>query len=221
MLDFPGGTVARSPPANARDTGSIPVPGRFPIPQSSSARAPWLLSLCSRARELQLLSPHATATEVHAPRAQAARQEKPPPWEACAPQRGGAPTRRNQRKPAHSVKYMIDDLFKKNKVFWFKNKRGRERGRDEEREGAGDWETELKRETDLFGLGPYYAGVIINSSSFVPNPRCTYGMLMGGRRTCTLNIRGTTSFSPKPARLTSPPTPSWEPDTLVKPVGKV
>ena len=66
---------------------------------------------------------------------------------------------------------------------------------------------ELKRETDLFGLGPYYAGVIINASSFIPNPRCSYGMPMGGRHTRTLNIRGTTSFSPEPALLTSPPTP--------------
>ena len=37
-----------------------------------------LLSLRSRARELQLLSPRATATEAHVPRAHALQQEKPP-----------------------------------------------------------------------------------------------------------------------------------------------
>ena len=45
---------------------------------SNSARAPQLLSLCSRAREPQLLSPRATATEAHVPRARAPQQEKPP-----------------------------------------------------------------------------------------------------------------------------------------------
>ena len=40
--------------------------------------APQLLSLCSRAREPQLLSPHATTTEAHVPRACALQQEKLP-----------------------------------------------------------------------------------------------------------------------------------------------
>ena len=35
---------------------------------------------------------------AHVPRAHAPQQEKPPQWEACAPQRRVAPTRRNQRK---------------------------------------------------------------------------------------------------------------------------
>ena len=29
VLDFPGGTVVKNPPANGGDTGSIPGPGRF------------------------------------------------------------------------------------------------------------------------------------------------------------------------------------------------
>ena len=33
--DFPGGPVVKNPPANARDTGSIPGPGRSSMPQSS------------------------------------------------------------------------------------------------------------------------------------------------------------------------------------------
>ena len=50
------------------------------------ARVPQLLSLCSRARKPQLLSPRATTTEARAPRAHALQQEKPPQWEARAPQ---------------------------------------------------------------------------------------------------------------------------------------
>ena len=33
--DFPGGAVVKNPPANEGDTGSIPGPGRSPMPQSS------------------------------------------------------------------------------------------------------------------------------------------------------------------------------------------
>jgi len=35
ILDFPSGTVEKNPPANAGDTGSIPGPGRFHMPQSN------------------------------------------------------------------------------------------------------------------------------------------------------------------------------------------
>ena len=61
VVGFPGDTVVKNPPANAGDTGLIPGMG----------------SLCSRARELQLLSPRATTTEAREPRARAPR-EKPP-----------------------------------------------------------------------------------------------------------------------------------------------
>ena len=47
-------------------------------------------------------SPRATNTKAHVPRARAPQQEKPPQWEACAPQRRVAPARRNYRKPARS-----------------------------------------------------------------------------------------------------------------------
>ena len=33
--DFPGGTVAKNPPANAGDTGSNPGPGRSHMPRSN------------------------------------------------------------------------------------------------------------------------------------------------------------------------------------------
>ena len=92
---FPGGAVVKNPPANAGDTGSSPDPGRSHMLQSSEAREPQLLSLRSRAREPQLLSPCATTTEACTPRARAPQQEKPPQWEARAPQRRVAPARCN------------------------------------------------------------------------------------------------------------------------------
>ena len=47
-------------------------------PTCRGARTQQLLSLRSRAREPRLLSPRATTTAAHAPRAQALQQEKPP-----------------------------------------------------------------------------------------------------------------------------------------------
>ena len=55
--DFPGGTVVKNPPANAGDRGSSPGQGRSHMPWSNKAHEPQLLSLHSRAREPQLLSP--------------------------------------------------------------------------------------------------------------------------------------------------------------------
>ena len=92
---FPGGTVVKNLPANAGDTGSSPGLRRSHMLQSNKARVPQLLSLRSTACEPQLLSPCATTTEAHAPRARALQQEKPPQWEALAPQRRVAPARRN------------------------------------------------------------------------------------------------------------------------------
>ena len=56
---FPGSAVVENLPANAGDVGSIPGPGRSHVLWSNEARAPQLLSLRSRAREPQLLSPRA------------------------------------------------------------------------------------------------------------------------------------------------------------------
>ena len=58
QLGFPGGSGVTNPPANAGDTGLIP-------------------------RAAEQLSPRATATEAHAPRAQALQREKSLQWEAC------------------------------------------------------------------------------------------------------------------------------------------
>ena len=64
--DFPGGAVVKN---LSGDTGSSPGPGRSHVPWSNQARAPQLLSLRSRAHKPQLLSPRATTTEAHVPRA--------------------------------------------------------------------------------------------------------------------------------------------------------
>ena len=74
--DFPDGAVVETPPASAGDTGSSPGPGR-------SHMAMEQLSLC------------ATTTEAHAPRARDLQEEKPPQWEARAPQQRVAPAHRN------------------------------------------------------------------------------------------------------------------------------
>ena len=56
------------------------------------------------ARAPQLLSPHATTTEAHMPRAHAPQKEKPLQWEAHTPQWRVAPARRDKTKPVHSNK---------------------------------------------------------------------------------------------------------------------
>ena len=101
---FTGGAVVKNPPANAGDTGLSPGPGRSHMLRSNLARAPQLLSLCSRAHEPQLLSPCATTPEARAPRARAPQQEKPPQWEAHALQQRAVPARQNQRK-AHTQQW--------------------------------------------------------------------------------------------------------------------
>ena len=57
-----------------------------PIRHGAAKPVPQLLSLCSRARKPQLLSPRATTTEAHVPRACAPQRKKPPQREAHAPQ---------------------------------------------------------------------------------------------------------------------------------------
>ena len=69
--------MVKNPPANAGDMGSSPGLGRSHMLQSNEALVLQLLSLCSRAREPQLLSPCVTTTEAGAPRAHAPQQEKP------------------------------------------------------------------------------------------------------------------------------------------------
>ena len=100
--DFPGGAVVGNLPACAGDVGSSPGPGRSHMPWRNWACAPQLLSLCSRAHEPRLLSPRATATETHTPRARAPQQERPLQREAHVPQQGVVPARRYWRKPTCS-----------------------------------------------------------------------------------------------------------------------
>ena len=61
MKNFLGGPVVEHPPANAEDMGSIPAPGRPPVPRGSEFPAP--------------------ATEAGTPRAHVSEQGEP-----CAPQ---------------------------------------------------------------------------------------------------------------------------------------
>ena len=52
--------MIKNPPANARDTGSVPGPGRLPQAEEK-------LSLCTRTTEPVLQSPGAAATEASVP----------------------------------------------------------------------------------------------------------------------------------------------------------
>ena len=84
LFTFPGGSVAKNPPANAGSRGLILVPGRSHLPQSSE---PELWSLCPAAGEVTgMRSPHAAA------------REKPQ-----QPQRSRAP-RRSQREARTATK---------------------------------------------------------------------------------------------------------------------
>ena len=64
---LPGSSVVENPLVNAGDMGLIPGPERSHMPWNNQAHKPQLLSLCSRAREPQLLSPGAATTEVQVP----------------------------------------------------------------------------------------------------------------------------------------------------------
>ena len=57
LWGFPGGAVFKNLPANAGDTDLSPGPGRSHMLRNNEARVPQLLSLHSRACELQLLKP--------------------------------------------------------------------------------------------------------------------------------------------------------------------
>ena len=59
--------MVKNPPANPGDVGLIPYLERSHIPQSNYTHTTQLVSLYSRAGELQLLSPQATAIESCVP----------------------------------------------------------------------------------------------------------------------------------------------------------
>ena len=67
MSSFSSGWMVKYPPANAWDLGLIPDMGRSLLPQSNKACTLQLLSLWSRAQELQILDPSVPTTEVLEP----------------------------------------------------------------------------------------------------------------------------------------------------------
>ena len=75
---FPGGSVAKNPPAKAGGTGLIHGPWGSHMARSSEAHAPQPRSLFPGAWEPRLLNP--ACPEAHAP-----QQEKPLQWETQAP----------------------------------------------------------------------------------------------------------------------------------------
>ena len=75
MWAFPGGRVDKNLPTNARDMGSVPGLGRSHMLRVTKANATQLLSLCSKACQMPLLSSRALTTEACVPRARAPQQE--------------------------------------------------------------------------------------------------------------------------------------------------
>ena len=110
MWAFPGGRVDKNLPTNARDMGSVPGLGRSHMLQVTKANTTQLLSLCSKACQMQLLSSRAATTEACVPRTRAPQQAKLLPWEAHTPQLEKAHA---ATKTQHNPKY-INTLFKKN-----------------------------------------------------------------------------------------------------------
>ena len=82
LWDFPRGAVVRNPPVKAGDTGSSP--GQED-PTCCGATRPVRHNYW--AREPQLLKPTCLEPVLH--------NERPPQWEARAPQRRAAPARHN------------------------------------------------------------------------------------------------------------------------------
>ena len=66
MWGFPGGSVVKTSPTNARDRGLVPALGRSHVPLNGWACVPQLPGLCSRTWELLLLSPHAATQSSNA-----------------------------------------------------------------------------------------------------------------------------------------------------------
>ena len=84
-LGFHGGSVVKNLPSSARDTGSIPGPGRFHN-YWACALEPGSCNCWTHVPQLQ----KSTYPGAHAP-----QQEKPLQWEACAPQLERCPARGN------------------------------------------------------------------------------------------------------------------------------
>ena len=78
---FLGGSVVKNPLANVGNMGLNLHPGRSYMPQSYKAHVQQLLTLCSRALELQLLSSCAATAEAHKP------------WSPCSLTRAATPRR--------------------------------------------------------------------------------------------------------------------------------
>ena len=78
-VDFPGVAADKNLPANRIDTGSIPGPGRFHVPQSNLACKPQLQKpSCSRALKSQLLKASSLETVPH-------NKRHPTPQQRIAP----------------------------------------------------------------------------------------------------------------------------------------
>ena len=109
VQSFPDGSVVKKPSANAGATGLIPDLGRSHLLQSDQARVLRLLSLQSRAQELQLLKPEC-------PRACARQQEKPLQRESLTLQLQSSPRSLQLKKSPCSNEDPAEPKIKMNKI---------------------------------------------------------------------------------------------------------
>ena len=98
-FSVPGGLVVKNSPASTGDSASIPDLERSYMSWSNYAHAPQLLSLCSRARELQLLSPHTTAPGARTPESLCSTRETTTLRSPCTTTREQPPLATAREKP--------------------------------------------------------------------------------------------------------------------------
>ena len=94
---FPSGSVVKNPACQCRRHGFDSWSRKIPRATEQLIHGSQLPSLCSRARELQLLSPHTTTTEALAPQSLCSTRETTAEPDAAT---AVAPAHHNSRKPA-------------------------------------------------------------------------------------------------------------------------
>ena len=100
---FPGGSVVRTPPANAGDTGLIPDPARSPHAAEQQSHAPQLLSLCPRATEACVSESSCSTREAAAMRSPSTVLDS----STCLPQLEETPEQQQRPSTAKRNKYIV------------------------------------------------------------------------------------------------------------------
>ena len=126
--------MVKNPPANARDTGSIPGRERFHMPQSNSARGTQIRTRCSRAQKPQLLSPHAATPKACTPQSLcSARREATVMRSPRTTEKGSPPC--HQREARTATKTQQSQQTNKNYIYIFLKRSLQTRGVERDNKG--------------------------------------------------------------------------------------